>query len=152
MQRIYQQLWTIAMVIVLAGGSIYVGLDHKHYPMQEGLDIKGGMHLVVEAQDVPAVRGADGKILTKAIEVDDDVMRSALAVVRNRVDRLGVSEPLIQRKGERQIVIELAGIKDPDEAARVLGKTARLVFQELKDPDKFMKGARPKKGKEADLW
>ena len=52
-----------------------------------------------------------------------------LTTVRNRVNELGVSEPLVQRQGARHIVVELPGIQDTAEAKRILGKTANLEFR-----------------------
>lgn len=108
----------LLFVLLLTVGAMYVVQDSKQWPFKLGLDIQGGMHLVLEAQDVPGVK------------VDNKVMASVIQVIRNRVDQYGVSEPTIQRKGERQIVIDLPGLKNPDEARQYLGKTAQLVFQE----------------------
>ncbi|MEB3285332.1 MAG: protein translocase subunit SecD [Candidatus Sericytochromatia bacterium] len=86
-----------------------------------GLDIQGGMHLVLQAQATH-----DIKVITP------DVMSAAIAVVRARVDGLGVAEPLIQPKGADQIIVDLPGISDKDEALRILGKTAILTFRARK--------------------
>jgi preprotein translocase subunit SecD len=53
-----------------------------------------------------------------------------VAVIRNRIDSLGLTEPVIQRKGKNQIVLELPGIKDPDRALKIIGDTALLEFIE----------------------
>ncbi|MBN0281051.1 protein translocase subunit SecD, partial [Pseudomonas aeruginosa] len=55
--------------------------------------------------------------------------------VRNRVNELGVSEPLVQRKGANRIVVELPGVQDTAEAKRILGKTANLEFRLAAEPD-----------------
>lgn len=110
----------LLVVVLLTLGSLYVLQDQKRFPTKLGLDIKGGMHLVLEAQD------------TEKVKVNNDVMQSIIAVVRNRVDGLGVAEPLIQRKGDRQLIVELPGIDDPERARQLIGKTARLTFWELK--------------------
>ena len=83
-----------------------------------GLDLKGGARIVLEAQDTPQVK------------VDHDSMLGVIAVVRNRVNSLGVGEVPISRKGFRQVVVELAGIKDPDRAIKLIGETAMLEFVE----------------------
>lgn len=88
------------------------------FPIRLGLDLKGGSRLVLEAQDTPTHR------------VDSDAVDGVLSVIRNRVDSLGVAEPLIIRKGQRQIVVELPGIQDPDRAVRLIGDTAQLTFVE----------------------
>jgi preprotein translocase subunit SecD len=81
-----------------------------------GLDLQGGSHLVLEAQDTPEVKAT--------AEAVDSVMR----VIENRIDQLGVVEPTIQRQGDRRIIVELPGIEDPDRALRLIGKTALLEF------------------------
>ena len=61
--------------------------------------------------------------------IKDSAVRQALETMRNRVDQFGVSEPTLQRQGEDRILIQLPGIKDPDRAIALLGKTARLEFK-----------------------
>jgi preprotein translocase subunit SecD len=108
-----------SLIILIVG--IAAGVVCYKVPMTEGLDISGGIHMVVEAED------------TDKVKVNEQVMSAAAAIVRNRVDALGVAEPLIQRKGDRQLIVDLAGIKDPQEAVKMLGETAHLDFRRLKD-------------------
>jgi SecD/SecF fusion protein len=84
-----------------------------------GLDLQGGLEVVLEA--VPP----KGHELTS-----DDVDRS-IDIMRNRIDKLGVSEPEIRKQGSDQIVIQLAGVKDPEVAAKLIGKTAVLEFYDF---------------------
>ena len=56
-------------------------------------------------------------------------MAQNLTTIRNRVNELGVSEPLVQRQGANRIVVELPGIQDTAEAKRILGKVANLEFR-----------------------
>ncbi len=81
-----------------------------------GLDLKGGVHVIMEAKEKPGQK------------ITDDTLRKTVGVLRNRVDRLGVKEPVIQTQGDRRVIVELAGVKDPEEAIRVIGKTAELQF------------------------
>ena len=60
---------------------------------------------------------------------EDDAVRQNLTSVRNRVNELGVSEPLVQRQGRNGIVVQLPGVQDTAEAKRILGKTANLEFR-----------------------
>jgi len=83
-----------------------------------GLDLKGGSHLILEL---------DESKLEKDTNVTDAVER-AIEIVRNRVDQFGVTEPLIARQGEKWIVVQLPGIKDPERAKEIIGKTALLEF------------------------
>ncbi|MFC1559783.1 protein translocase subunit SecD [Candidatus Margulisiibacteriota bacterium] len=87
-------------------------------PITLGLDLQGGTRLVLEARE------------TKSVKVTEDAVAGALAVIRNRIDALGVTEPLITRKGRSQIIIELPGVKDPERAIRLIGETALLEFKE----------------------
>ncbi|WP_062269795.1 protein translocase subunit SecD [Endozoicomonas arenosclerae] len=62
-------------------------------------------------------------------ELEDYAVKQNLTTVRNRVNELGVSEPLVQRQGRNNIVVELPGVQDTAEAKRILGKTANLEFR-----------------------
>ncbi|MCY3629926.1 MAG: protein translocase subunit SecD [Bacteroidota bacterium] len=67
---------------------------------------------------------------TQALEA----IERAMQVIRNRVDRYGVTEPSIQTQGSRRIVVELPGIDDPERVRRLLKGTARLEFRLMADP------------------
>ncbi|MEU4396290.1 protein translocase subunit SecD [Kribbella sp. NPDC023855] len=103
--------------LVLAA-STYVVLTAKP---ELGLDLRGGTQIVLEASDAPNVK-ADKETTDKALEV-----------LRRRVDALGVSEPTLTRQGEKRIIVELPGVQDPREAAKVIGKTAQLTFHQVLD-------------------
>ena len=62
-------------------------------------------------------------------EIEDYAVSQNLVTLRNRVNELGVSEPMVQRQGRNRIIVQLAGIQDPAEAKRVIGKTANLEFR-----------------------
>jgi preprotein translocase subunit SecD len=64
---------------------------------------------------------------------EENALTQALLTIRNRIDQFGVTEPVIQRQGKDRIIIELAGEKDPDRAIKILGTTAELRFQLVKD-------------------
>lgn len=63
----------------------------------------------------------------------DKAVQQALETIRNRVDQFGVSEPTIQREGINHIVVQLPGIKDPQRAIDLIGKTARLEFKMVRE-------------------
>ncbi|MFB0526054.1 MAG: preprotein translocase subunit SecD, partial [bacterium] len=88
-----------------------------------GLDLKGGMHLVLEVDLNRLPEGTS----------PSDAMERALEVIRNRVDQFGVAEPLITRQGDRWVVVELPGVKDPERAIELVGKTALLEFKLVDD-------------------
>ncbi|HSX51713.1 MAG TPA: protein translocase subunit SecD [Cellvibrio sp.] len=68
-------------------------------------------------------------------EIEDYALSQNLVTLRNRVNELGVSEPMVQRQGRNRIIVQLAGIQDPAEAKRVIGKTANLEFRLGASPD-----------------
>ena len=86
--------------------------------IKQGLDLQGGTHVVMEAVDTPEAL------------VNEDAVQRVVKIIEKRVNELGLTEPIIQRQGERRIIVELPGIKDPDKAIEVLGKTAMLEFQD----------------------
>src|SRR6266496_258395 len=90
-----------------------------HKKLTLGLDLQGGLEVVLKA--VPP----KGHTLTA-----DDLTRS-IDIMRNRIDKLGVSEPEIRKQGTNQIVIQLAGVHDPASAAKLIGKTAVLEFYDF---------------------
>ncbi len=88
----------------------------------------------------------------KLAEIREYSIKQNLTTVRNRVNELGVSEPLVQRQGANRIVVELPGVQDTAEAKRILGKTANLEFRMAAEPDAvraatetfdFREGGRP---------
>jgi preprotein translocase subunit SecD len=71
----------------------------------------------------------------KVAEIREYSIKQNLTTVRNRVNELGVAEPLVQRQGANRIVVELPGVQDTAEAKRILGKTANLEFRLGAGPD-----------------
>ena len=61
-------------------------------------------------------------------QVTPDAMQAALGVIENRVNGLGVAEPVIQLAGNNRIIVELPGLKDPQEAIKLFGSTGNLEF------------------------
>ncbi|MBU0687838.1 MAG: protein translocase subunit SecD [Candidatus Margulisbacteria bacterium] len=111
MKNINQLRILIIIGIVAVSGYIIYNM-----PINLGLDLQGGTRLVLEGQS------------TDKVKVSDDAMAGVVAVIRNRIDALGVSEPTIQRKGRKQVVVELPGVKDPERAISLVGDTALLEF------------------------
>jgi len=87
------------------------------------------------------------RLSTREIEyIKDYAVRQALETLRNRVDQFGVSEPTLQRQGGNRILIQLPGVKDPQRAIALIGRTARLEFKmvaEDVDPQQAVKGSLP---------
>ncbi|SUZ95654.1 uncharacterized protein METZ01_LOCUS48508 [marine metagenome] len=74
-------------------------------------------------------------IVASLKEQADDAINRVLEILQNRVDQFGVSEPTIQKQGNRRIIVELAGIQDSDRARALLQSTAQLEFCLVKSPE-----------------
>jgi protein-export membrane protein SecD len=92
----------------------------KSAAIKLGLDLQGGMHLVLELDDSERAFTGDER---------RDAVNRALEIIRNRVDQFGVSEPLIQKIGDDRIIVELPGIQDEKRAKDLVQRTAFLEFQ-----------------------
>ncbi len=78
--------------------------------------------------------GSDPVSIQAALEDEaTDAINRALEILQNRIDEFGVSEPTIQKQGNRRVIVELAGIQDPERARSLLQSTALLEFSLLKD-------------------
>ncbi len=105
---------TVAVIIA----AFFVCVRPLASSIRQGLDLQGGTHVVLEAVD------------TEQAQVNDDAMNRVIAIMEKRVNALGLTEPIIQREGERRVIIELPGVKDPDAAIKTIGKTAMLEFRD----------------------
>ena len=135
MTREYWRLLIICATIVLALFYLYPtyqfyyappeNLDQRERVKQQainlGLDLQGGIHLVLEVDQT-----------NLSEDEKTDVVARALEIIRNRIDQFGVSEPIIHREGDWRIVVELPGVQDIERAKGLIGKTARLEFKILK--------------------
>ncbi|MFH1441780.1 MAG: protein translocase subunit SecD [Candidatus Omnitrophota bacterium] len=95
-----------------------------------GLDLKGGMHLLLKI---------DTSHLSKKDKLD--AADRAVEVIRNRIDAFGVREPSIQKQGDDEIVVQLPGVTDRDRAMDLIGKTALLEFKLVSDDKEKLKQA-----------
>jgi protein-export membrane protein SecD len=98
-------------------GSLTLDRDIR---VHQGLDLQGGLQVLLEA-DVPPDQQAG---------FDAQTMQAARVIVENRVNGLGVTEPLVQLQGDQRIIVELPGIEDPDQAIATLRETGLLEFVE----------------------
>lgn len=98
----------------------HIPFDLPHTPFRLGLDLLGGTHLVYQAD------------LSKVQEDKDQAMQGVRDVVERRVNVFGVAEPIIQVVGEDRLIVELAGIKDVNQAINLIGETPFLEFKEEK--------------------
>jgi SecD/SecF fusion protein len=104
-------------ILLIVGVCIYFT-----FPLEKrinlGLDLKGGMHLLLKV-DTTNLSGAS----------KEDATDRAVEVIRNRIDQFGVREPSIQKQGVDEIVVQLPGVKDRERAIDIIGKTAMLEFK-----------------------
>jgi SecD/SecF fusion protein len=114
-------LTLVGIILAALLGVAFLGVPGMpgHRQVTKGLDIQGGLEVVLKA--VPP----KGHKLTA-----EDLDRS-VSIMRNRVDKLGVSEPEIRKQDPDQIVIQLAGVHDQGRAAAIIGRTAQLELYDL---------------------
>lgn len=114
---------TIVLVIILALFGFAVGAlvtpMFGREEMRLGLDLKGGIHMVYQA-DLSQVNAAD-----RGAAID-----STIAVIERRINALGVTEPIIQKQGEDRILVELPGVSEAEKAKSLVGQTSILEFRE----------------------
>lgn len=134
-------IWAILLTIFFIGASIYtlypsISLYMKSAEEQRkvinedpllrkkiinlGLDLQGGMRLVLEVQR------------TKENQNDETLLDRAYTIVENRINGLGLTEPNIQKQGRDRLIVELPGLTDEKIAKEVVGSTAQLKFHILR--------------------
>ncbi len=114
----------LALIVVLVAGVIgfflsphpETGSARILHHMKLGLDLQGGAHIVLQGVD------------SELGPVTPETIQAARAVIENRIDALGVSEPVVQVDNQNRIIVEIAGAADIDEAREVIGRTAVLQF------------------------
>jgi SecD/SecF fusion protein len=159
-------------------------VELRSQAIKRGLDLQGGMHMVLEVDLVELVSGLartpdsrfnermarvkaqteknptvdfwgeftkefmdiqlseyfgerkqeNSEIIAVLKAQSDDAVDNSLTILRNRVDGSGLQEPSITKQGQRRIVVELAGVNDPEAARRMIGKTALLEFKLVDEP------------------
>ena len=104
--------WAIVLIVIVS----IVTICTK--PTKLGLDLVGGSRLVLEAQTTDTIS-----------HITPDMMSSLQFAIENRVNKLGVSETVVQRSGEKRLVVEIPDVKDLNQAKAYLGETAELDFR-----------------------
>ena len=119
----------LLVVVGVIAASLFFALplDKK---INLGLDLKGGMHLVLKV---------DTEKLDE--EAKKDAVVRAIEILRNRIDQLGVAEPVIQRQGEEQIIVQLPGVTNREKAKELIGTVAQLEFSMVNDDPNLLKEA-----------
>ncbi len=106
-------------------------LRRKALPL--GLDLAGGMHVVLE------ISHASGTAPVSNKEGMQTLLDQALTVYRARIDKLGLTEPVVEKQPPHRILIQIPGVKNPDDVLRILRATARLVFRLTAPADIFVR-------------
>lgn len=125
-----RKLWyKIILILGVIGVCLYFS-----FPLNKrinlGLDLQGGMHLLLKV---------DTSKLPEKAKVD--ACDRAIEIIRNRIDQFGVRETSIQKQGEDEIVVQLPGVTDRERALDIIGKTAMLEFKLVSDDANLLKSA-----------
>jgi preprotein translocase subunit SecD len=115
MQR---QRLILALIVVLVIAAIVTLVN---IPIRLGLDLQGGAQLTIQVKTTQEIK-----------KITPEELDAVKSVVEGRVNGLGVSEPVVQTVGSDQILVQLPGVNDPQQAERVLGGTAQLEFRKQK--------------------
>jgi preprotein translocase subunit SecD len=120
--------------------------DARSKDMEASVEIKDG-RIVLEHQspgmaalireDYPSLDAKGNGIYelpaARVERIKKNSVEQALETIRNRIDQFGVAEPVIQRQGENEIIVQLPGVKNPKRAIDIIGKTAQLEFKIVDD-------------------
>ncbi|WP_204139579.1 protein translocase subunit SecD [Halomicronema sp. CCY15110] len=110
-----RQRLLLAMILGLVIGAIFV---ISTIPTRLGLDLRGGTQLTLQVETTD-----------KVPTITEQDMEAVQRVISDRVNELGVSETSVQQLGQNQLLVQLPGVSDPEQAQRVLGETAQLEFR-----------------------
>lgn len=108
-------------VVLPTNPGIRIGSYYREIKVVRGLDLQGGLRVLLEADLPPET------------EISSDQINTARQIIENRVNGLGVTEPVIQVAGTRRILVELPGIGDPERAVAAIKETGLLEFVEMSD-------------------
>lgn len=114
MRRRKQKIY-LALSLLVAFGSLAAVLITKTTP-RLGLDLEGGLSVILTA------RGEN---------VEPDVLQETASIIRGRIDALGVAEPEVTVAGDQNILIQLPGLEEEEEALELIGTTAQLTFRQV---------------------
>jgi preprotein translocase subunit SecD len=118
-------LIVLALVVVLLGVAAYFIFFNQPVTQstQLGLDLQGGVSAQLQGSQANG-----GKVTREEIQ-------QAADLIRQRIDRLGVAEPDVRVQSENQVVVQIPGVKNPDEVIRIIGSTAQLGFYQVLGSD-----------------
>ena len=104
----------LLLVIMVVCGAVWLSFAK---PTKLGLDLKGGVYVVLEA--VPE----------EGVTIDSEAMDRLIEVLDRRINGLGVAESVVQKAGDNRVIIELPGVSNTEDAIKMIGKTALLEFR-----------------------
>jgi len=107
----------VIFILIIVGCFYYIFRDSISNSIKLGLDLNGGTQLILKP------------IEEETGEITEEKLEYTIGIIRDRVDKLGVSEPLITKDNFNNIIVQLPGVEDPDNAKKIIGKTARLEFR-----------------------
>lgn len=107
-------VWLV-VILAIASWAIWI-VQNPGFPIRQGLDLQGGLQVLLKA-DLPEDR-----------EIEPAQLDTSRQIIEQRVNALGVTEPLVQTEGDRRILVELPGIDNPEEAVALIQETALLEF------------------------
>lgn len=117
-------LTVIVIFIAIIGICFYyIFRDSVGESIKLGLDLKGGTQIILKPVEI----GAES--------VTNEALDKAQFIIMNRIDKLGISEPLVTRDYNKNLIIQLPGVDEPQRAIEVIGKTAQLEFKILQSID-----------------
>jgi preprotein translocase subunit SecD len=128
----------IVTVVVIVAIAVWQLFEHRSETgdwLKLGLDLKGGMHLVLEVDDPQGTMTAEARA---------DMIERVEMIVRTRIDEFGIDEPLIQRVGGDRLIVELAGISDEEQAKGIVTRNAFLEFKMVQQQASDMDAALPR--------
>jgi len=129
-------LLKVALILLLAAGVTFAAFFRvpavPWLPLTQdislGLDLQGGVHVVLEAVD------------TEEMKATPDAVRRAMGMLEERINQFGVTEPLLQQQGASRIIVEIAGVNDPEQVVNDLIRPAHLEFK-TEDGETVLTGA-----------
>lgn len=128
----WEKVFSLFIIVVLVIGGVFLAVKPIQENLKLGLDLKGGVQVRLQAE------GA----------VTDQEINKIIAIMRNRIDGLGVTEPLIQKEGTNRVLIEIPGIEDAKGAIELIGQTAQLEFRTMDNGEVVLSGKDLKKAEE----
>lgn len=122
------------LIVLVAAGIISPTVVGISKDISLGLDLRGGFEVLYEVEPID-----------EDVEVDRQLLVDTVEILNDRVNRIGISETVIDIEGEDRIRVQIAGVEDPDEAREMIGTSARLTFRDYED-NLLLDGADIKQG------